>query len=276
MKRIATSLPFKELPVAAGNYGPESARLPIDMIVIHTMVGTPQAAAARFNKAGEQASAHYGVGYDGTLYHWLEEYLVAYHAGNYGVNQRSIGIEHQDNGLVNGVYDDGPRPDALYEASARLVKDICDFYHIPLDRQHIVKHNEVSQKPTACPDALDIDRIIRLAGGQTPETTVAVPQKDFENLVTKSTKYDEFVTAGYISVADVAAKLQGVSDRLQEAVAANTAKDKEISTLKAQVALQVPTITYTGHDREIRPLVWDSWLTYLRSRGIIRSLVGRE
>lgn len=152
--RIATSLPFKELEVASGNY--DTSRSPIDRIVIHTMVGTVTGAAARFDTYGTQVSAHYGIGLDGNLYHWLEETYTAYHAGNYLMNQRSIGIEHEDGGDYNGA-----RPDTLYNESAKLVADICKFYNIPCDRTHILKHNEII--PTGCPDALDIDRIVRQA-----------------------------------------------------------------------------------------------------------------
>lgn len=154
MSRIATSLPYTELEVADGNF--DTSRSPIDRVVIHTMVGTWQGAAARFANSTQQVSAHYGVKLDGGLIHWLEETFTAYHAGNYVMNQRSIGIEHEDGGDYNGV-----RPDVLYESSAKLVADICTFYNIPIDRNHIIKHNQVIA--TGCPDALDVDRIVNRA-----------------------------------------------------------------------------------------------------------------
>ncbi len=154
MKRVATSLPYTELPVSPGNF--DSSRSPIDRVIIHTMVGTWQGAAQRFNDPTARVSAHYGVKYDGGLIHWLEEYFTGYHAGNYSMNQRSIGIEHEDLGKPND-----PRPDVLYTMSSKLVRDICLFYNIPIDRQHILKHSEVIN--TQCPDALDIDRIVREA-----------------------------------------------------------------------------------------------------------------
>jgi hypothetical protein len=88
----------------------------------------------------------------------VDETNVAYHAGNYSVNQTSIGIEHEDNGDYNGA-----RPDTLYTASAALVRDICHYYNIPINRSAIRKHSEVTQSATGCPDALDIDRIVREA-----------------------------------------------------------------------------------------------------------------
>ena len=129
-------------------------------VVIHTMVGSVASANARFQQANQQASAHYGVALDGHLVQWVDERDAAWHAGNYGINLDSIGIEHEDNGDYNGV-----RTDALYGASAALVRSICQRYNIPIDRAHIRPHKEVSDAPTACPDALDVDRIIHIAAG---------------------------------------------------------------------------------------------------------------
>jgi hypothetical protein len=182
LKRIATSiLPSVELEVAGpydatnklGNF--DLSRSTIDRIVIHTMVGSWQTAAAKFDNLSSNVSAHYGVKLDGTLIHWLEEYYTAYHAGDYLMNQRSIGIEHEDGGDYNGT-----RPDILYATSAKLVADICHFYSIPIDRKHILKHSEVSDAPTGCPDSLDIERIVRQAvlvlppGLPTPSTPTPV------------------------------------------------------------------------------------------------------
>jgi N-acetyl-anhydromuramyl-L-alanine amidase AmpD len=169
MARIATSLPYTEKEVATGNY--DQTRKPIDRIVIHTMVGTADAASARFDNPTQKVSAHYGVKLDGSLIHWLEETFTAYHAGDYAMNQRSIGIEHEDKGDYNGV-----RTDALYTESAKLVRDICLYYNIPIDRQHILKHSEVIA--TGCPDALDIDRIVREAQINSTQQVLDAAVKD--------------------------------------------------------------------------------------------------
>lgn len=170
-RAVTNVLPFTELPVAIGNF--DETRSTIDRIIIHTMVGTWQSAADRFNNPTQKVSAHYGVKYDGGLIHWLEEFWTAYQAGKYPMNQRSIGIEHEDMGNYNS-----PRPDALYQTSGKLVADICKFYNIPCDRKHILKHSEVSA--TQCPDSLDIDRIIREAQGvlnPTPPVDPTIPLK---------------------------------------------------------------------------------------------------
>jgi hypothetical protein len=155
MKRKYANLFYTEYTVADGNF--DTSRAPvIDRIIIHTTVGTKEGAIARFGKSGTGVSAHYLVTWEGELIAFLEEYYTAYHAGNYQMNQRSIGIEHEDKGNYTSV-----RPDALYETSSRLVADICKFYNIPCDREHILKHNEITA--TGCPHNLDIDRIIKQA-----------------------------------------------------------------------------------------------------------------
>lgn len=169
MTRQVTTLPVTEKSVGNGNW--DTSRKPIDRIIIHTMVGTATGADARFNNTTSRVSAHYGVLLNGSLWHWVDEDNTAYHAGDYAMNQRSIGIEHEDNGDYNGV-----RPDVLYTTSAKLVKDICTFYNIPIDRIHILKHSEVIA--TGCPDALDIERIVREAAG-TPTTTLPLPNPGY-------------------------------------------------------------------------------------------------
>jgi N-acetyl-anhydromuramyl-L-alanine amidase AmpD len=63
---------------------------------------------------------------------------VAWHAGNWDYNTRSIGIEHE--GWV-----DKPAyfTNAMYEESAKLTAAICAKYAIPKDRSHILAHYEV-------------------------------------------------------------------------------------------------------------------------------------
>lgn len=152
--RLVTSLPVTELPVADGNW--DGSRASIHLLILHTMVGSIAGANARFNDPAAQVSAHYGVGLDGHLVHWVNENATAYHAGVYRVNQASIGIEHEDDGDYNG-----PRSPELYQASAALIRDICLFYALPIDADHIQPHRAIVA--TDCPDMLDVPRLIAAA-----------------------------------------------------------------------------------------------------------------
>lgn len=153
-------------------------------IVLHTMVGYMQGSENRFNDPSSQVSVHYGVGLDGSIRQWVEEPNTAYQAGNYPINQTTIGIEHEDANNPN----DPARTEALYDSSSDLVADICKRYGFTADPSHIFLHKNVIDKSvypggTACPDGLDTSKImamaaIKLNGGSIVDkiTIVGKPQ----------------------------------------------------------------------------------------------------
>lgn len=164
-----------------------------DMIVLHSMAGSVAGSTAHFQNPNTIPSAQYGIGLDGSITQWLPEDVTAYHANNYSVNQRSIGIEHEDLGNNKMV-----RTDVLYETSAQLVADIAKFYGIPLDREHVKKHNEITS--TECPGTLDIDRIINRAKqllavppapSAEPLHQYEMPESVFNGMVTEGSEYGE-------------------------------------------------------------------------------------
>lgn len=139
---------------------------PPSWVVLHTMVGSWQAAWSRFQQSSQLASSTYGVKLDGGVIQFVDEKDGPWTNGTStgtGSNLESITIEHEDGGDYNG-----PRTPALYRASALLVRDICQRYGIPIDRQHVIKHDECTGASTACPDSLDVDGIVRMAAGTQP------------------------------------------------------------------------------------------------------------
>jgi N-acetyl-anhydromuramyl-L-alanine amidase AmpD len=116
---------------------------PINYIVIHTTQGTYASAINWFHMDHGTAgptSAHYVIrSRDGEITQTVREKDVAYHAGNWTYNTQSIGIEHE--GWINDPHT--WYTDAMYKASARLTRTIARKYGIPLDRSHIIGHNEV-------------------------------------------------------------------------------------------------------------------------------------
>lgn len=206
--RIKTSLPVTTLSVgkawdgARGHY--DTTRSQIDRIVLHSIAGNIQGATSVFTNDNFNTSCHYGVGLDGKKYQWVSESATAYHAGVYAYNQRSIGIEHEDNNKG-----DQPRTEDLYKSSAELVADICTFYNIPIDREHIVTHNEVFElsnagKTTQCPTKLDVTRIVRdaqrIVDGDTPTYMPNVEAGVYEALVMDSRNALEI--GRYLSFSD--------------------------------------------------------------------------
>lgn len=127
----------------------------IEFIVCHWIVGTLESAGATFANASRLASATYGVG-GKAVHQYVRDEDTAYANGNWQSNLKSLSIEHEGGPSI-------PITDATYETSAQLIAEKAKQYNIPLDRQHIKKHNEVSDKPTQCPGTLDLDRLIKRA-----------------------------------------------------------------------------------------------------------------
>lgn len=142
-------------PAHPNNYGVGRNGILVDRIVLHWIVGSLTSADATFANPNRLASANYGVG-SKEIHQYVSETNTAWHAGNFEMNQRSIGIEHEGGPNL-------PISEETYLTSIELVADICRRYSIPCDRTHIRKHSEVSNSPTICPGTLDVDRIIREA-----------------------------------------------------------------------------------------------------------------
>lgn len=103
------------------NYSGPGYRTGKNLIVLHHMAGilTPQ----QCNNAlkGRGGSIHYAIGNDGTIGWGIDENEVAWHAGNWPINQRSIGIEVSNSALGG----DWPVSEAAYESAIKLIADIA-------------------------------------------------------------------------------------------------------------------------------------------------------
>ncbi|MEU6318620.1 N-acetylmuramoyl-L-alanine amidase [Streptomyces sp. NPDC047009] len=82
---------------------------------------------------------------DGLIAQHVKAKDVAWHAGNWYVNAKSIGIEHE--GFLAAP--DAWYTEAMYRSSARLVRYLAGKYRIPLDRQHILGHDNVPGPTTS-------------------------------------------------------------------------------------------------------------------------------
>ncbi len=127
------------VPAASANYTVANRPhdYPVDMIVVHDIEGTAAAAISSFQNPARAGSAHYVVGYDGSVTQMVQEKDVAWHAGNWDYNTRAIGIEHA------GFACCADYTTAEYDASAHLIASICSRYGVPMDRAHVIGHNEV-------------------------------------------------------------------------------------------------------------------------------------
>ncbi|MGW5608990.1 N-acetylmuramoyl-L-alanine amidase [Streptomyces sp. NPDC003753] len=113
----------------------------INYIVIHDTEGQYSSALSQFQDPTAGASAHYLIrSSDGLVTQMVANKDVAWHAGNWYMNQHAIGIEHEGFALQGGSW----YTESEYESSAALVKYLAGHYNIPLDREHIIGHDDIT------------------------------------------------------------------------------------------------------------------------------------
>ncbi|MFI6289275.1 N-acetylmuramoyl-L-alanine amidase [Streptomyces sp. NPDC051018] len=145
----------------------------IDRVIIHVVQGSYRTALRVFKNPGHGAATHYVVRKDGHVAQMIRELDVAFHAGNRGFNERSIGIEHE--GFVDRPQDFTA---AMYAGSARLTAGICVRYDLPVDREHIIGHVEVPGTDHTDPGPhWDWDRYMKLVREAVPAARQAASPK---------------------------------------------------------------------------------------------------
>ncbi|MFI0808687.1 N-acetylmuramoyl-L-alanine amidase [Streptomyces echinatus] len=133
--------PAEWRPASSSNYtvADRPGDYSVDRVIIHVTQETYTDTLSIFSNPSKKVSAHYLVrSADGHIAQCVHEAAIAWHAGNWNYNTRSIGIEHE-----GWVDQPGYFTNALYEQSARLTAAICTKYGIPRDREHIIGHYQV-------------------------------------------------------------------------------------------------------------------------------------
>lgn len=135
----------------------------IDYIVVH-YTGTDASARNNlvyFSTHDAQASAHYFIDRDGTLRQSVSESDIAWHAGKWAMNCRSIGIENVSAGE--------DFTEAQIETLTALVRALMARYGIPAD--HVIRHYDVTGKLCPAPyvDSAKWEALhSRITAGSTP------------------------------------------------------------------------------------------------------------
>ncbi|MDK1474763.1 N-acetylmuramoyl-L-alanine amidase [Streptomyces sp. 549] len=146
--------PREEYPGADGgtDYGnhdrsgrPASQR--IEYLVVHDVEGYWEGALGMVRNP-RSVSWHYTLrSSDGHVAQHVRTRDVAWHAGNWYVNSKSVGLEHE--GFLTAP--DAWYTEVMYRSSARLVRYLAERFDVPLDRQHVIGHDNV---PGGTPSAV--------------------------------------------------------------------------------------------------------------------------
>lgn len=127
------------VPANRANYSHATrAASAVRLVVVHVSEGSYGGTISWFENPSARASANYVVGRSGAITEMVPWWHVAWHAGNGWVNRHSLGIEHEGFTGIAATF-----TDAEYRASASLVASILRRYLLPIDRRHLIGHNEV-------------------------------------------------------------------------------------------------------------------------------------
>ncbi|GAA4636145.1 N-acetylmuramoyl-L-alanine amidase [Actinoallomurus vinaceus] len=136
--------PYQQLdpndPTKYGNYdkADRPAKQKIDFIVIHDTEASYDSSVKSVQDP-TYLGWHYTIrSNDGHVAQHVRVKDVGHHAGNWYYNAKSIGIEHEGY-VANGAW----YTEAMYRSSAELVRYLADLYSIPMDRAHILGHDNV-------------------------------------------------------------------------------------------------------------------------------------
>ncbi len=111
----------------------------VDFIVIHDTEGTWET-TIKLIKDPAYVSWNYTIrSGDGHIAQHVRTKDVAWHAGNWYINSKSVGIEHE--GFL--AQPEAWYTEEMYRTSARLVRHLAQKLDVPLDRQHILGHDNV-------------------------------------------------------------------------------------------------------------------------------------
>jgi N-acetyl-anhydromuramyl-L-alanine amidase AmpD len=113
--------------------------LAIRYVVVHDTESSYDSTLQEFQNPLAYVSAHYVTrASDGHVTQMVRTKDVAWQAGNWYINTHSIGIENEGYAL-----DPSWPTDAVYSSLSKLIRYQADRFHITLDRQHVIGHDEV-------------------------------------------------------------------------------------------------------------------------------------
>ena len=142
--------PYEQYGPEPGDYGNHDlARRPqepaITHVVVHDTEGGYDGVIAMVQDPTYVSWQYTLRSDDGHVAQHVRARDVAWHAGNWWVNMHSIGLEHEGYAAQGAPWYSEP----MYRASARLVRYLARRHGIPLDRAHVIGHDQVPGATTS-------------------------------------------------------------------------------------------------------------------------------
>jgi len=130
-----------------GNYdnADRPTEMKINSIIIHDTEGSYGGTISWFQNSQSYVSAHYVISTTGEITEMVRPNDIAWTAGNWSTNSGSINIEHEGYAETGSTW----YTDAMYQSSAKLVQYLSATYGVPMDREHIIGHDQVPTLKTS-------------------------------------------------------------------------------------------------------------------------------
>jgi N-acetyl-anhydromuramyl-L-alanine amidase AmpD len=126
-------------PTNYGNfdYANRPKDIPIQYIYVHDTEGSYTSTVSWIQDPASYVSANYVINTDGTVTQMVPNEDVSWGVNDWYMNPIGINIEHVGFAAEGSTW----YTPAMYQASATLVQWLAAKYHIPLDRAHIIGHD---------------------------------------------------------------------------------------------------------------------------------------
>lgn len=130
-------------------------------VIHHTVTSESKPVIKQFKNKQRKSSYHYLVE-DDFVYQFVDTKFIAHHAGDWGVNEKSVGIA-----LIGGT-EDLPKPSQKsHDTTAELIAKEAPKWDINyLERgKNVFGHgsDNIDSSPTECPGETDVDYIVEKA-----------------------------------------------------------------------------------------------------------------
>ena len=114
-------------------------------VVIHIMEGSYEGSLSWTRNAASNVSWHYQVARNGHTTQCVSENNACWTNSVWWYNQRGVNIEHE------GYCSQGGPSEAMLHSSAKITAGIVNRYNIPINRNRIFGHTEISGVTKPCP-----------------------------------------------------------------------------------------------------------------------------
>lgn len=156
-------------------------RKPNFVIIHHTAQDSTAQTLKTFTIARTAVSAHYVVGRDGKVYHMVNDYLRAQHAGvgrwgnDTDLNSSSIGIELDNNGTTD------PWTDAQINSLCSLLATLKKKYSIPT--ANFIGHADIAPTRKPDPNNFPWKTLAKKGFGLWYDDVLQLPPADFDTTI---------------------------------------------------------------------------------------------